>query len=100
MLWLNGRDRMLVDELRQPVALEEHAEQVEGDDLALEHDAVDEEHGDGLARAADGAEEHFLEEHRLAAVELLGEAALDLLDVHWVRGHDRRDGVLVDELGL
>ena len=63
---LQGRDRMLVDELHQPVALEQHAELVEARDLALQHHAVDQEHrhrfvlarrtppgtGPGAARAA------------------------------------------------
>src|SRR3546814_17482809 len=39
---LNGRNRMLVDELHLPFAFEQHAEQVERDDIALQHPAVDE----------------------------------------------------------
>src|SRR3546814_6151363 len=52
---------MLVDELHLPFALQQHAEQIEGDDIALQHDAVDEEHGDRFVRAAHGVEKDVLE---------------------------------------
>src|SRR3546814_10426241 len=58
---LHRRNRMLVDELHLPFALQQHAEQIEGDDIALQHDAVDEEHGDRFVRAAHGVEKDVLE---------------------------------------
>src|SRR3546814_10925847 len=71
----------LVNELRQALALEEHAEQVERRDLALEHDAVHQEHGHRFARTADGAQEHLLQQGRLLLLRLLGEGALDIAEV-------------------
>src|SRR6185503_675503 len=68
---LHGRDGVLVDELAEPVALEQHAEQVEGRDLALEHDAVDQEHRHRLVGLAHRGQEHLLEQSRLLLLELL-----------------------------
>ena len=54
---------MFVNQLRHPLALEQQAKEIEGDDVPLEHHAVDEEHGDMAARAADGAEKGLLQHH-------------------------------------
>src|SRR4028118_794684 len=45
-------------------------------------------------------QEHLLEEDRLLLLDLLGEGGLDVRQVDRLGGHDRRDGVLVDELRL
>ena len=58
---LQGRDRMLVDQLDLPAALEHQAELVEAGDRALEHHAVDQEQGHALAVARGGGQEQVLE---------------------------------------
>src|SRR3546814_7211089 len=63
---LHRRDRVLVDELHLPLTLEQHAEKVESDDIALQHDAVDEEHRHRFVRAAHGVEEDVLKRLALA----------------------------------
>src|SRR4051812_26088713 len=97
---LHRRDGVLVDELAEAVAGEQHAEQVERSDFALEHDAIDEEHRHRLVRLADRGQEHLLEQGRLLALDLLVERFVQIAEIDRLRRHDRRDGVLVDELGL
>ena len=85
MRGLHGRDGVLVDELAQAVALEQHAEQVEGRDLALQHDAVDQEHGHRLAGSPHRRQEDLLEQGRLLLVHLVGEGLLDVGQIDRLR---------------
>jgi hypothetical protein len=91
---------VLVDELRQAIALEKHAEQIEGHDLALQHDAVDEEHRDRFTRTAHRTEKNFLKQCRLLLLELFREGTFDFGEIERLGRHDRRNGMFVDELGL
>src|SRR3546814_144139 len=95
---LDRRDGVLVDELRQPIALEQHAEQVERRDMALEHHAIDEEHRHAFVGLAHRVEEDLLEQRRLLAA--FPHRFDDFGDIDLPRRHDRRDGVLVDQLRL
>ncbi len=61
---LHRRDGVLVDQLDDAVALEKHAEQIEGRNIALEHDAVDQEHRHRIARFVHRRKEYFLQEFR------------------------------------
>src|ERR1044072_9381044 len=97
---LHRRDGVLVDELAEAVALQQHAEQVEGGDLALEHDSVDQEHGHRLVRLPDRGQEHFLEQGRLLLVERLLKRFLEAAEIDRLGRQDRREGVLVDQLRL
>ena len=87
---------MLVGQLHVAVALEQHAEQVVGRDRALQHDAVDQEHGDLRLGIAHAREEHVLQQALLLARIL----ARELPRVHRLSRHDGGDRVLVDKLRL
>src|SRR5205823_3392379 len=91
---LKSRERMLVDELDLPAALEHETELVEPSDIALEHHAVDEEQGHAFRVARRCRQEQVLKR--------------GLRAIRWrfsrnevgrrLRRHDRRNRVLIDEL--
>src|SRR5206468_7868429 len=60
----DGRDRMLIDELRTAFAPQQQREGVEPGDDALKLDALYEEDGDRLLGAADAVEEMILQTQR------------------------------------
>ena len=87
---------MLVGKLHIAIALEQHAEEVIGRDLSLQHHAVDEEHRHLRFGLADAAEEDVLQQALLRVRALAGK----LVRIDRLTGHDRADGVLVDQLRL
>ncbi|PAV93087.1 hypothetical protein WR25_25301 [Diploscapter pachys] len=95
---LDGRYRVLVDELRHAFPLEQHAEQVEPGDLALQHHAVDQEHRDRIFGFAHRVQENFLQQRLLAL--RFSHGFDNPGQVHRAGRHDRGDGVLVDQLRL
>src|SRR3546814_1832137 len=88
---------MLVDELHLPFAFEQHAEQVERDDIALQHHAVDEEHRDRLVRPADRVQEHVLQRLALARGRV-AQIVAEQRQVEIVRRHHRRSEEHTSEL--
>src|SRR3569833_3250469 len=91
---LQRRQRMLVDELNLPSALEHEAELIEPGDGTLEHDAIDEEQGHSFRLPRRSREEKILQ-WRLAP--LLRRAARHEVGwrLHW---HDGQNGMLVHQL--
>src|SRR3546814_8519945 len=66
--------------------------------MALEHHAIDEEHRHAFVGLAHRVEEDLLEQRRLLAA--FPHRFDDFGDIDLPRRHDRRDGVLVDQLRL
>src|SRR5947209_294089 len=91
---LEGRKRMLVDQLHLPTALEDDAKLIEAGDGALEHDAIDEEQGHSFLVARRGSQKQVLQ-GALAAVDERGSR-----NEAWrrFRRHDGGNRMLVHEL--
>src|ERR1700675_3952831 len=60
MTWHDGRNGVLVDQLRMPIATQQHAEIIEPSDHALQLDAVHQEDGERNFGFADVVEEGVL----------------------------------------
>src|SRR3546814_2697684 len=58
---LNRGNGVFIHKLRHAVPFQQHAEQVIGGDLALQHHTIDQEHRDRMAGLANGVEENFLQ---------------------------------------
>src|SRR3546814_10745458 len=58
---LNRGNGVFIHKLRHAVPFQQHAEQVIGCDLALQHHTIDQEHRDRMAGLATGAVENFLQ---------------------------------------
>ena len=59
---LDRRDGVLVDQLGHALARQQHAEQIEAGDIALQHDPVDQEHRHAVVGLAHGVEENVLQQ--------------------------------------
>src|SRR3954451_17231656 len=91
---LKRGERMLVDELDLPTALELEAELIESRHIALEHHAIDEEQSHAFRVAGRGGEKQVLKRRLRARRRRIGRHEVR----RWFGGHDRRNRVLVDEL--
>src|SRR3546814_17103447 len=65
---LNRGNGAFIHKLRYAVPSQQHAEQVIGGDLALQHHTIDQEHRDRMAGLATGVEENFLQKPGLTMV--------------------------------
>src|SRR5437868_4723536 len=91
---LQRRERMLVDELDLPAALEHEAELVEAGDRPLEHHAVHQEQGHAFPVPCGRSEEQILQLRLRAVGRWRGRNEIG----RRLAGHDGRDRMLVDQL--
>src|SRR3546814_10354506 len=68
---LNRGNGVFIHKLRHAVPFQQHAEQVIGGDLALQHHTIDQEHRDRMAGLANGVEENFRSEEHTSELKSL-----------------------------
>src|SRR4051794_14211466 len=96
LIRLQGRDRVLIDQLDLATTFEQNRELVESGDRPLQHDAIDQEQGHSLLLACRGRQEQVLQ-RRAAALPDIRRNPGDEVSRRFGR-HNRRDRMFVDQL--